>query len=78
MADSAARRVQAVGNQLAATAAGGVPAITQVASASNGPRALGKVIIITGMSPLSGESTTYRAAQPFGANLTKAQIPCWV
>jgi hypothetical protein len=48
MSDSAARRLQAVGNQLAAGSA--IPPVTRVAP--SGPRVAGKVVIITGMYPL--------------------------
>lgn len=53
MSSAAKARMGALGKQLAP--AGdityeGVPPITQVAPASNGPRAQGKVVIITGMS----------------------------
>jgi hypothetical protein len=46
MSESAKRRVQAIGNQLAA---GSVPAIFKVAPL--GPRVADKVIIITGILP---------------------------
>jgi len=52
MTDSAKRRVEAIGNHLAASASG-LPSITQVAPESAGPRATGKVVIITGTAILT-------------------------
>jgi len=48
MSESANRRVQAISKQLAPT----IPAITKIGPDSNGPRAAGKVVIITGISLL--------------------------
>lgn len=45
MSESAKQRLEAIGKQLAPD---GVPSIIQVAPASNGPKAQGKVVIITG------------------------------
>lgn len=46
MSESAKRRVQAIGDQLAG---GSIPAIHRVAP--SGPRVADKVVIITGISP---------------------------
>ncbi len=46
MSESAKRRVQAIGDQLAG---GSVPPLTKVAP--SGPRVAGKVVIITGICP---------------------------
>lgn len=53
MASTAKDRVNAIGKQLAPAVVEtatyeGIPPIPQIASASNGPRAQGKVVIITG------------------------------
>ena len=55
MSDSAKRRVQALGKQLAPPSTpgseatfDGIPLIKKVAPDSNGPRVAGKVVIITG------------------------------
>ncbi len=69
MSDSAARRLQAVGNQLAAGSA--IPPVTRVAA--SGPRVADKVVIITGIypSPLLGvpaRITTKTNHPPKGAN----------
>jgi hypothetical protein len=58
MSDSAKRRLQAIGSQLSQPAdskAGsdsfeGIPLIKKLAPDSNGPRARGKVVIITGIA----------------------------
>lgn len=49
MASSAKGRLTAIGKQVAPAAVSDIPPITQVAPASTGPRAHGKIVIITGM-----------------------------
>ncbi|KUI67360.1 3-oxoacyl-[acyl-carrier-protein] reductase FabG [Cytospora mali] len=70
MAEKAKQRLQAIGKQLAPAiiedeAFDNVPSIKQVAPPSNGPRAQGKVVIITGAnSPLGiGRATAHQFAQ---------------
>ncbi|KAI1135823.1 NAD(P)-binding protein [Hypoxylon sp. FL0543] len=74
MADAAKRRVQALGNQIAPPTTSssspesqsqGLPAIRKVAGESAGPRARGKVVIVTGAnSPLGiGRASAHQFAE---------------
>ncbi|OAA55815.1 NAD(P)-binding domain protein [Niveomyces insectorum RCEF 264] len=97
MPDSATRRLQAVGQQLAGTASSSssssssspttsstsfspsstqseLPPIHQVAPASTGPRAAGKVVIITGANSLLGIGRA--AAHQFAQNGARAVYLC--
>ncbi|KAK0704881.1 hypothetical protein B0H67DRAFT_498121 [Lasiosphaeris hirsuta] len=77
MSESAARRAQALGRQLAAPAGSGIPAITQLGPASNGPRAPGKVVIITGKTRANSILGIGRAsAHQFAQNGAKAVYIC--
>ncbi|KAK3314525.1 hypothetical protein B0H66DRAFT_627075 [Apodospora peruviana] len=80
MSDSAARRVQAIGNQLtpppgaAGNTTATIPAITRIAPDSNGPRVTGKVVIITGANSILGIGRA--SAHQFAQNGAKAVYIC--
>ncbi|KAK0634578.1 hypothetical protein B0T17DRAFT_484929 [Bombardia bombarda] len=76
MSESAKRRVQAIGNQLAPSSSpsSSIPAIAKVAPDSNGPRVGGKVVIITGANSILGIGRA--SAHQFAQNGAKAVYIC--
>ncbi|KAJ4306784.1 hypothetical protein N0V88_000151 [Collariella sp. IMI 366227] len=72
MSESAKRRVQALGNQLASPAESSIPAIFKVAP--SGPRVADKVIIITGANSILGIGRA--AAHQFAEHGAKAIYIC--
>ncbi|KAK4133202.1 NAD(P)-binding protein [Trichocladium antarcticum] len=73
MSESAKRRVGAIANQLAPSSdSGGIPPIHKVAPA--GPRAAGKVVIITGANSILGIGRA--SAHQFAENGAKAVYIC--
>ncbi|KAL1864839.1 hypothetical protein VTK73DRAFT_5619 [Phialemonium thermophilum] len=78
MSESATRRLEAIGKQLSlssnnATSAS-IPPVTKVAGDSNGPRAKGKVVIITGANSVLGIGRA--AAHQFAQNGARAVYLC--
>ncbi|KAK3386902.1 hypothetical protein B0H63DRAFT_142043 [Podospora didyma] len=74
MSESAKRRVEAIGNQLAPSSGSGLPAIKKIAPDSNGPRVAGKVIIITGANSVLGIGRA--SAHQFAQNGARAIYIC--
>ncbi|KAL2131903.1 hypothetical protein VTI74DRAFT_4459 [Chaetomium olivicolor] len=72
MSDSAKRRVQAIGNQLASPAESSIPAIFKVAP--SGPRVADKVVIITGANSILGIGRA--SAHQFAEHGAKAVYIC--
>ncbi|KAK4141176.1 uncharacterized protein C8A04DRAFT_14307 [Dichotomopilus funicola] len=70
MSDSATRRVQAIGSQIAGS--GSVPPLTKVAP--SGPRVAGKVVIITGANSILGIGRA--SAHQFAENGARAVYIC--
>ncbi|KAH0602019.1 hypothetical protein MHUMG1_00898 [Metarhizium humberi] len=73
MADQAQKRITAIGQQLEPSP-GGLPPIVKVAGKSNGPRAEGKVVIITGANSALGIGRA--TAHQFAENGAKAVYIC--
>ncbi|KAH8883437.1 NAD(P)-binding protein [Thozetella sp. PMI_491] len=73
MSEGAARRLQAIGEQLSPSS-GGIPPVTTVAPASSGPRVAGKVVIITGANSLLGIGRA--SAHQFAQNGARAVYIC--
>ncbi|KAG5951599.1 hypothetical protein E4U53_002703 [Claviceps sorghi] len=77
MSDHAQRRIHAIGSQLggpAPTASTRLPPINRVAGSSSGPRANGKVVIITGANSVLGIGRA--TAHQFAENGAKAIYIC--
>ncbi|KAK0706984.1 hypothetical protein B0T26DRAFT_728786 [Lasiosphaeria miniovina] len=75
MSETAKRRVEAIGSHLAApSAATSIPPITKIASNSNGPRVVGKVVIVTGANSILGIGRA--SAHQFAQNGARAVYIC--
>lgn len=77
MSDTAKQRIQALGNQISASSSSSsdaLPAIKKPAGKSAGPRAQGKVVIITGANSVLGIGRA--SAHQFAENGAKAVYIC--
>ncbi|KAI1269752.1 putative 3-oxoacyl-reductase FabG [Xylariaceae sp. FL1019] len=75
MSDAARERIAAIGNQLSpGPSFEGLPPIKKIAGPSNGPRAQGKVVIITGTNSIRGIGRA--AAHAFAESGAKAVYLC--
>ncbi|KAI8958876.1 NAD(P)-binding protein [Daldinia sp. FL1419] len=76
MSDTAKQRIQALGNQISAPSSSSstLPAIKKPAGKSAGPRALGKVVIVTGANSVLGIGRA--SAHQFAENGARAVYIC--